>query len=216
MKATSGTTGAAPGGVAPFFAAMALIAALASPAGALAQAPDLERAKKIVGGSCFLCHGLDGESSSEVFPKLGGQNAEYLAKQLANFKSGARKSSSMGGMVKDLTPEDIASLGAYFAAKPGSTHEIKDWDLAGVGRYVYLHGNRWTGVAACQSCHGASGHGTSSLPRLAGQNAIYLETQIKQFNTRERTNDNEVMHVIASKMSELEIKAVSEYLSGQP
>jgi len=65
-------------------------------------------------------------------------------------------------------------------------------------------------------CHGASGHGTATLPRLAGQNAIYLETQIKQFNARERTNDNEVMHVIASKMSELEIKAVSEYLSGQP
>ena len=68
----------------------------------------------------------------------------------------------------------------------------------------------------CQSCHGASGHGTTTLPRLAGQNAIYLELQIKQFNTRERTNDNEVMHAIASKMSELEIKAVSEYLSGQP
>ena len=122
----------------------------------------------------------------------------------------------MGGMVKDLSEQDFASLGAYFAAKPGTAHEVKDWDLAGVGRYVYLQGNRWTGVAACQSCHGASGHGTASLPRLAGQNAIYLETQIRQFNTRERTNDNEVMHAIAAKMSELEIKAVSEYLSGQP
>ena len=111
----------------------------------------------------------------------------------------------MGGMVKDLTPQDIASLGAYFAAKPGTTHEIKDWDLAGVGRYVYLQGNRWSGVAACQSCHGASGHGTTTLPRLAGQNAIYLEMQIKQFNTRERTNDNEVMHAVASKLTELEI-----------
>jgi cytochrome c553 len=216
MMGARSTNGATPHGVAPFFGAMAALAAWAFPAAALAQAPDLERAKQIVGGSCFLCHGADGESSSEVFPKLGGQNAEYLAKQLANFKSGTRKSPSMGGMVKDLTPQDIASLGAYFAAKPGTTHEIKDWDLAGVGRYVYLQGNRWAGVAACQSCHGASGHGTTTLPRLAGQNAIYLELQIKQFNTRERTNDNEVMHAIASKMSELEIKAVSEYLSGQP
>ena len=195
---------------------MTVLATMAFAAAAFAQAPDLERAKKIVGGGCFLCHGADGESSSEVFPKLGGQNAQYLSKQLANFKSGTRRSSTMGVMVKDLSVQDFASLGAYFAAKPGTAHEVKDWDLAGVGRYVYLQGNRWTGVAACQSCHGASGHGTASLPRLAGQNAIYLETQIKQFNTRERTNDNEVMHAIAAKMSELEIKAVSEYLSGQP
>ena len=181
-----------------------------------APGADLERARRIVAGRCFLCHGMDGESSSEVFPKLGGQNAQYLSKQLANFKSGTRRSSTMGAMVKDLSEQDFASLGAYFAAKPGTAHEVKDWDLAGVGRYVYLQGNRWTGVAACQSCHGASGHGTASLPRLAGQNAIYLETQIRQFNTRERTNDNEVMHAIAAKMSELEIKAVSEYLSGQP
>lgn len=216
MIAARSTSGAAPHGVAPFFRALTTLATMAFAAATLAQAPDLERAKKIVGGGCFLCHGADGESSSEVFPKLGAQNADYLAKQLANFKSGARKSSTMGGMVKDLSEQDFASVGAYFAAKPSSAHEVKDWDLAGVGRYVYLQGNRWSGVAACQTCHGPSGHGTANLPRLAGQNAIYLETQIKQFNTRERTNDNEVMHAIAAKMSELEIKAVSEYLSGQP
>ncbi len=216
MMTSVSTNGAAPLGVAPFFRAMTALATMAFAAAASAQGPDLERAKKIVGGGCFLCHGADGESSSEVFPKLGGQNAQYLSKQLANFKSGTRRSSTMGAMVKDLSEQDFASLGAYFAAKPGTAHEVKDWDLAGVGRYVYLQGNRWTGVAACQSCHGASGHGTASLPRLAGQNAIYLETQIRQFNTRERTNDNEVMHAIAAKMSELEIKAVSEYLSGQP
>jgi len=216
MMTSVSTNGAAPRGVAPFFRTMTALATMAFAAAASAQAPDLERAKKIVGAGCFLCHGADGESSSEVFPKLGGQNAQYLSKQLANFKSGTRRSSTMGGMVKDLSEQDFASLGAYFAAKPGTPHEVKDWDLAGVGRYVYLQGNRWTGVAACQSCHGASGHGTASLPRLAGQNAIYLETQIRQFNTRERTNDNEVMHAIAAKMSELEIKAVSEYLSGQP
>ena len=85
MMGARSTSGATPHGVAPFFGVMAAFAAWAFPAAALAQAPDLERAKQIVGGSCFLCHGADGESSSEVFPKLGGQNAEYLAKQLANF-----------------------------------------------------------------------------------------------------------------------------------
>jgi cytochrome c553 len=83
-----------------------------------------------------------------------------------------------------------------------------------VGRYIYEHGNRYAGVAACGGCHGPNGAGTANLPRLAGQNELYLENQIKQFNKRERTNDNAVMHTIASKMTELEMKAVAEYLSG--
>jgi len=69
-------------------------------------------------------------------------------------------------------------------------------------------------VAACASCHGEKGHGTPQLPRIAGQHAQYTENQLKAFNKRERTNDNAVMHAIASKLSELELKAVSAYLSG--
>ena len=70
-------------------------------------------------------------------------------------------------------------------------------------------------MAACQGCHGPAGHGTEALPRLAGQNALYLENQLKQFNTRARTNDNDVMHAIAAKLTELETKAVAEFLSAQ-
>ena len=70
-----------------------------------------------------------------------------------------------------------------------------------------------SGVAACVSCHGPKGHGTPQLPRLAGQQALYLENQLKQFNTRERNNDNAVMHSIASRLTELEVKAVSSYIS---
>ena len=183
-------------------------------AAAFAQAPDLERARKIVSGSCFLCHGVDGETSSELYPKLGAQHAVYVAKQLANFKSGERRSDTMAPMVRDLAPADFASLGAYFAAKPATANEVKDAELVAVGRYVYAQGNRWSGVAACQGCHGAAGYGTETLPRLAGQNALYLENQLKQFNSRARTNDNEVMHAIAAKLTELETKAVAEYLSG--
>ena len=87
--------------------------------------------------------------------------------------------------------------------------------LAGVGRYIYHHGNKFSGLAACASCHGAEAQGTASLPRLAGQYASYIETQLKQFNQRERTNDNAVMHAIVSKMTELEMVSVAEYLSGK-
>lgn len=183
--------------------------------GARAQAPDLERAKKIASGSCVLCHGEQGESASEVFPRLAAQHPAYIAKQLAAFKSGARKSTSMRPMVGKLTEDDMAALGAYYSQMPATAGEVKDKELATVGRYIYHQGNRFAGVPPCATCHGPNGEGAANLPRLAGQNELYLENQIRLFNKRERTNDNAVMHTIASKLSELEMKAVSEYLSGK-
>jgi cytochrome c553 len=92
---------------------------------------------------------------------------------------------------------------------------VKDQDLAGVGRYIFNHGNKFSGLPACASCHGKDGLGTASLPRLAGQYATYVETQLKLFNKRERNNDNAVMHSIAANLSALEMAAVAEYISGK-
>lgn len=182
--------------------------------GAAAQASGSARAEEIVQGKCFICHGAAGESSSPVFPRLAGQNAAYVARQLADYKSGRRKSSAMQPMVEDLTAADMQALGEWFASRPTMGHPVADSDLAGVGRFVYMRGNPYSGVAACATCHGADGHGSTTLPRLAGQHAQYTENQIRQFDKRERTNDNAVMHAIASKLSELEVKAVAAYLSG--
>ena len=193
---------------------LVMMAVLAMAGSAWAQA-DEERAKKIVGGVCFVCHGTEGESSSEVFPRLAGQHWEYTAKQLENFKSGKRKSTSMSAMVAKLTPDEMVALGRYFEKKAAPREPAKDEDLAGMGKYVYLHGNRFSSVPACASCHGKDGLGTASLPRLAGQYAVYIETQLRQFGQRERTNDNEVMHSIVAKMTPLEMAAVAEYLSGK-
>ncbi|MDZ7652075.1 MAG: c-type cytochrome [Burkholderiaceae bacterium] len=195
------------------FIAAAVLAMVATTSAA--QAPDHERAKKIAAGSCVLCHGEQGESSSEVFPKLAAQHPNYIARQLAAFKSGDRKSTSMRPMVRNLTPEDMTALGEYYFQMPATASEIKDQELALVGRYVYTQGNRFSGVPACAACHGPQGAGTPNLPRLAGQNELYLENQIRSFNKRERTTDNEVMHTIAAKLTELEVKAVSEYLAGK-
>ena len=181
---------------------------------AWAQA-DEARAKKIISGSCFLCHGATGESSSEVFPRLAGQHHEYIAKQLENFKSGARKSTAMRDMVAKLTPDEMLAVGTFYEKQSVPTEEPKDAGLASVGKYVFHNGNKFSGVPACASCHGAEAKGTVSLPRLAGQYAIYTETQLKQFNTRERTNDNAVMHSIVVKMTPLEMAAVAEYLSSK-
>jgi cytochrome c553 len=196
----------------PLLRHAALVVLLQLPA--WTAAADHARAEEIVQGKCFICHGIEGESSSPVFPRLAGQNATYMARQLADYHSGKRKSSTMKPMVEDLTPADFQALGAYFASRPTIGHAVADPELAQMGRFIYARGNPYSGVAACATCHGGDAHGTTTLPRLAGQHAQYTENQLKLFNTRERTNDNAVMHGIASKLTELELKAVASYLSG--
>ena len=194
---------------------IALLTGLVSGA-ALAQAQaDEARARKIVAGVCFVCHGVEGDAASEVFPRLAGQHWEYTAKQLDNFKSGKRKSTAMAAMVAKLTATEMDALGRYFEKMPVTPEPPKEAALAAKGRDLYLQGNPNSGVPACASCHGSAALGTAALPRLASQYAGYLETQLKQFNSRERTNDNAVMHTIASKMTPLEMAAVAQYLAGQ-
>jgi cytochrome c553 len=190
-------------------AALASALALSTAAGAA----DQQRAEEIVGGRCFLCHGMEGEAASALYPRLAGQHSEYIAKQLGDFKSGKRKSDTMASMAADLTPEEMKALGAFFEKKPATRSTTSEPDLAAVGHFIFTKGNPYSGVAACVSCHGAKGHGTPQLPRLAGQQALYLENQLKQFNTRERNNDNAVMHSVASKLTELERKAVADYIA---
>lgn len=192
----------------------AWVALLLVSSGGWAQA-DEARAKKIAGGSCFLCHGAQGESTSEVFPRLAGQHAEYVAKQLDAFKTGKRKSSAMSEMVAKLTPEEMLALGKYYEKMSLPREEAKDPQLAAMGRYVYHNGNKFSGVPACVSCHGMNAEGAANLPRLATQFSGYIHTQLKSFNKRDRTNDNVVMHVVAEKMTELEMAAVAEYVSSK-
>lgn len=191
-----------------------LVAAVLAGFGATATAADLKRAEEIVQGKCFLCHGMDGESSSPVFPRLSAQHAAYVARQLADYKSGKRVSSVMRPMVDDLNEADFKALGAWFASKPAHAHKVEDPELAQMGRFIFHRGNPYSGVAACASCHGPKGHGTEALPRLAGQHAQYTENQLKAFSKRERTNDNAVMHTLATRLTELEVKAVAAYISG--
>lgn len=168
----------------------------------------------IVDGRCALCHGPDGESASAIYPRLAAQHPEYVIKQLKDFRDGRRKSDTMTEMARDLTDGEIAALAQFFAGKPPKSRRPGDPDLAGVGKYIYIKGNKYSGVPDCASCHGPAAHGTTQLPRLAGQHPAYLEAQLKEFNKRARSNDNAVMHTIASKLSDLEIAAVSAYLGG--
>ncbi len=187
------------------------ISVLLLAAGGSLRAADLARAEEIVSGRCFLCHGAGGEARSPVFPRLAGQHGEYVAKQLADFRSGKRKSEAMKSQAEDLTPEEMLALGKFFEAKPASAAPARNPELLAVGRYIFAQGNSFSGVPACVSCHGPKGHGTPLLPRLAGQHPVYIEEQLKQFTSRERNNDNAVMHTVASKLTPLEIHAVAQY-----
>jgi cytochrome c553 len=171
-----------------------------------------KRTLEIVESRCILCHGRDGESASAIYPRLAAQHPDYLYKQMKDFRDGRRKSDTMSVMVKDLKDEDFQALANWFSTRKPASRRAGDADLAAVGRYIFFSGNQFSGVPSCASCHGSDGHGTHQLPRLAGQHPAYLEIQLKEFGKRARTNDNTVMHSVASRLTELEMRAVSVYI----
>ena len=177
------------------------------------NASELEVALEIVRDKCQHCHGLNGEASNVMYPRLAGQNKKYIIKQLHNFRSGQREG-TMNDMVADVTDAEIESLATYFSSQPTQTHRVFDKELAAVGWYIYHRGNEYSDIPACASCHGENGEGSDILPRLAGQHKRYISSQLNEFHERKRTNDNAIMYSIASKMTEMEIEAVANYVSG--
>lgn len=172
--------------------------------------------EKIVTGVCAACHGADGNSVITTNPKLAQQHPEYIAKQLANFKSGERKNAIMSGMAAALSTEDMANVAAYFGAQKGKVGSAKTNAAGSLGEKIYRGGIASVGVPACASCHGATGAGIPvQFPRLSGQHAEYVVTQLKAFYTGERANDNaKIMRMIAAKLSDAEMAAVADYIQG--
>lgn len=165
---------------------------------------------------CQGCHGPDGNSVTPLYPKLAGQIPEYLAKQLKDFKTKARQDPMMSPMASPLSDTDILNISAYFAGqKPQPGAASGDKGMIELGKKIYRGGNAKTGVSACMSCHGPSGHGIPpKWPRVSGQHAAYTQKQLMAFKNGSRNNDEGVMTRIAFRMSEAEIKAVSEYMAG--
>lgn len=165
---------------------------------------------------CASCHGLDGNSAVAMFPKLAGQQAGYISRQLADFKSGKRKNDIMAPMTASLSPEDMKALGQYFASQKPQPSPVDDKSLVATGEKIYNDGNPDSGVPACASCHKDNGVGDSRYPRLASQHAGYLVQQLNEFKSGQRNNDKlKVMQAVAQRMNDAEIRAVSEFLAGQ-
>lgn len=174
------------------------------------------QAGKEKSATCTACHGADGNSTNPEWPKLAGQHAGYLAKQLREYRSGARENATMNGMAAGLSDEDIEDLAAYYASQ-----EVKlgaaDPELVEAGEALYRGGNPKTGVASCMGCHGpaGTGNGPAQWPSLSGQHAQYTATQLRYFRAEERANDpNEMMRRVAARMTDREIEAVASYIEG--
>ena len=198
-----------------FFAGlMALVyASIAGAAPATVAKPDVERGKQIASTVCAACHGPNGVSPTPANPHLAGQHGDYIALQLAAFKSGARPSPIMQGMAAALSPEDMRNIGAYFESQKPVEGMARDKALVQRGRDVWRGGIKAIGVPACAGCHGAAGHGIpAQYPRLAGQYADLNLGWLKAYATG--TRPHAVMGPIAAKLSENDMKAVVEYASG--
>ncbi len=163
---------------------------------------------------CAACHGGDGNSSITLNPKLAGQQAAYLLKQLKNFKDDTRANVVMRGMVANLTTEEMKNLADYYAAQVPQLAKAKTNGVGSLGEKIYRGGIATTQVPACAACHGANGEGIPKrFPRLSGQHADYSYQQLKSFRTGERANAA-MMQAIAVKMTELEMQAVADYIQG--
>ncbi len=179
-------------------------------------AGDPAKGQAIVGKVCAACHGFDGNSFLSANPSLAGQHEQYLLKQLTEFKSGARSNPVMAGMVANLSADDMGNLAAYYASQTPKQMGAKDKDLVAQGRKLYRGGNAANGVAACAGCHSPNGAGIpAQYPRLASQHADYVAAQLKAFRAGDRANDpNQMMRSTAGKLSDKEIAALAEYISG--
>jgi cytochrome c553 len=198
-----------------FAALMALVYASVAPAAApeTPPKPDLDRGKQIATTVCAACHGPTGLSTAPTNPNLAGQNGDYIALQLAAFKSATRPSPIMQGMAAGLSPEDMRNVGAYFEMQKPAESAAHDKALAMRGQQIWRGGIKNLGVPACAGCHGAAGHGIPApFPRLAGQYADLSLGWLKAYATGARPH--QVMSPIASRLSENDMRAVAEYISG--
>jgi cytochrome c553 len=184
--------------------------------GTAARADDTEKAKAIVSKVCAACHGMDGNSTAPNFPKLAGRHPEYLVRELKEFSSGKRKSDIMAPIATALDPDDFKALGTYFGAQKPSSGQVLDPAAAASGKKLYQDGNEEKGIPACGGCHEADGSGNKRFPRLAGQHREYLIEQMYNFKKDVRNDASaRLMREVAKLLSDDEIKAVAEFLTGQ-
>ena len=176
--------------------------------------PDLVKGEASFTAVCASCHGADGNSAIAGNPKLSQQHPEYLVKQLQEFKAGKRKNAIMQAFASALSEDDMKNISYWAASKKGKTGFAKDKDLAALGERIYRGGIADRQVAACAGCHSPNGAGIpAQYPRLSGQHAEYVATQLTNFRDGVRLNSLQ-MSQVAAKLNDREIRALADYVAG--
>ncbi len=168
---------------------------------------------------CVACHGPEGNSTVGTWPKLAGQNAPYLMKQMMEYKKGdkgGRYDAVMTPLMATLSTQDMQDLAAYYAAqKVIITGANKD--LLAQGQALYRGGDFKKHITACIACHGPQGTGNAGagFPALSGQHAQYIVAQLEAYQSGKRKNDlNHIMQDISKRMDKNDMLAVADYISG--
>ena len=188
--------------------------------GLLAQAAGDPVKGKDKAAACTGCHGEDGNSLAPNFPKLAGQYADYIVKQVNDFLQNKRADQIMSGMAATAgSAENLADIAAFFASQKMMKGVAVKSAKAAQGKTLYLKGDPKRAIYACVNCHGKNGKGASKtnpfFPVIGGQHKGYLLKAIKDFKSKTRSNDPAgMMANIAVKLSDADIEAVSEYLAG--
>ena len=175
--------------------------------------PDLAKGEASF-AACAACHGADGNSAITTNPKLAHQHPEYLVKQLQEFKSGKRANAVMSGMAATLSEDDMKNIAAWLTTKEPKRGFAKDKELVALGEKIYKGGIADRQIAACAGCHSPTGADIpSQYPRLSGQHQDYTVTQLQNFRAGVRNNSVQIT-MVAAKLNDKEIQAVSDYIAG--
>ncbi len=181
--------------------------------------PDPAKGKEIVGGVCAACHGADGNSVIAQNPKLAGQHADYIYKQLVDYSKpqdakDARVNPIMNGFASGLSDADKRHVAAFVSQQKPGTNTARNKDTLALGQKIYRAGIAAKNVPACAGCHTPNGVGIpAQYPRLAGQHADYTVATLQAFRDGTRRN-NVAMAQIAGRLSDDEMKAVADYVAG--
>lgn len=186
--------------------------------GAVLAAPqpkgDPVKGKAIADRICISCHLADGNSVAATYPTLAGQHTSYIVKQLKAFKTSTRKDPNMLGMASALSDADMRDVAAWYSSQTIKPREANDPKLIPLGQKIYRAGNPVTKVPACMACHGPSGAGIPiQYPRVNSQHAAYIIKQLNDLRAGTVRTDS-MMTPIAARMTDEEIKAVANYMSG--
>jgi cytochrome c553 len=164
---------------------------------------------------CSSCHGPDGRSISPTFPRLAGQQKEYIIAQLQAFRDKTRADphaqTYMWGMAARLSDPTIDAIAAYYASQTPVAGEPSASPETSAGKKIYTEGISTESVPACMSCHGEDAQGNGPIPRLAGQHRAYLARQLEAFASMARAN--EIMHENSKDLTAEQISEVTAYLA---